>query len=110
MKNKGKILSILFISAILAINLFVFTSSTYGRNSAVWFDTFLLAEMAESAIECADCNIGGGEGATHCECTGVLLQTERSCAVTVGPGYYACCRVNVWDRCMCPSCPNGIYN
>lgn len=59
---------------------------------------------------CNDCNKAGGPGAVSCECTSSSVSVGGSggggdhCSVSVGAGYYACCRKTQASTCSCPAC------
>jgi len=59
---------------------------------------------------CDDCNKAGGPGAVSCECTSSSVSVGGSggggdhCSVSVGEGYYACCRKTKAGTCACPAC------
>ena len=59
---------------------------------------------------CDDCNKAGGVGAVSCECTSSSVSVGGSggggdhCSVSVGTGYYACCRKTSAGTCACPAC------
>lgn len=59
-----------------------------------------------SGWACEHCNHAGGPGATSCSCKIEILDLKSECSVTVGTGYYACCRTTLLDRCNCLSCQN----
>lgn len=76
------------------------------------FNIFIISEIrasypgeGEGSWACNHCNAAGGVGATTCSCRVSLLDViESECSVTVGDGYYACCRTTWSDRCVCLSC------